>query len=350
MAALYAPYKAIGMVTDGNPFVVNRLGDETFLMTSIGSMFQVYRLDHLTLCLASQSVIGRIKAAPDKPISCLQAVGTETFAAVGSAILVFDRTRIVRTYDLHAAPILGMLVVGKLLLSYDEAGVVNVIDTKQRSVVSKLESTRQGGAHMSTAVHPATYLNKFVFGYTNGALELWNINKRALVYTFASHVGFFADASEVPSGTVPAVTALEQSPACDVVGVGFATGHILLLNLKLDLVLFSFRQDSGGVTSLSFRTDASVHPHMASGSTDGRVHIWNLGAKNTALDADDDSDDDRSFRKLERKLQNTIEECHGGHVSRVYFLHGEPILVTASADNSLKVRVRVRDKVRVRVR
>lgn len=39
--ALYYPYKAVGYVTDGNPFYVNRLGDETFLTVSIGKSFQV---------------------------------------------------------------------------------------------------------------------------------------------------------------------------------------------------------------------------------------------------------------------------------------------------------------------
>ena len=39
--ALYAPYRAIGYVTDGVPFIVNHLGDEIFLLFSIGKSFQV---------------------------------------------------------------------------------------------------------------------------------------------------------------------------------------------------------------------------------------------------------------------------------------------------------------------
>jgi hypothetical protein len=41
--ALYYPFKAVGYVTDGNPFFLNRLGDETFLTVSIGKSFQVRR-------------------------------------------------------------------------------------------------------------------------------------------------------------------------------------------------------------------------------------------------------------------------------------------------------------------
>ena len=100
--SLYTPYKAVGLVTDGSPFVVNRLGEETFVMTSIGSMFQVYRLHHLTLCLVSQSILGKVPK--QERITSIQALGTETFAAVGNSILVFDRTRVVRTYsEAHSA-------------------------------------------------------------------------------------------------------------------------------------------------------------------------------------------------------------------------------------------------------
>lgn len=39
--SLYVPYKAVGYVTGNNPFVINRLGNETFLTTTIGKSFQV---------------------------------------------------------------------------------------------------------------------------------------------------------------------------------------------------------------------------------------------------------------------------------------------------------------------
>jgi hypothetical protein len=39
--ALYTPYRAVGFVSDGIPFVVNQLGDESFLLQSIGHAFQV---------------------------------------------------------------------------------------------------------------------------------------------------------------------------------------------------------------------------------------------------------------------------------------------------------------------
>lgn len=45
--ALYIPYKAIGYVTDGLPFVINQLGDQTFITLSIGRAFQVFGFSSL---------------------------------------------------------------------------------------------------------------------------------------------------------------------------------------------------------------------------------------------------------------------------------------------------------------
>ena len=228
-------------------------------------------------------------------------------------------------------------------------------------------------------MHPATYVNKVVVGYANGHMELWNIQKRAIIYTFAAHLTYLEDGrssrrsrssskdifmdpygdndedddedADMPShsssssrsgrtkkGTssksAEAVTCIEQSPACDVLGVGFSPGDILLLNAKLDVVLFSFRQDGGSVTSISFRTDAAAdrYPFMVTASADGRLHVWNLGQSNSATDGAGGGGG-----RLERKLENSLQEAHSAAIGRVHFLYGEPVMVSAAADNTLKV-------------
>ncbi len=329
--ALYFPYKSVGLVTDSNPFVINSLGEEVFLVASIGSSFQVYRFDRLIVCMVSQDCGGRITA--------LQVKGHETFVATGRKILVYDRLRIVRTYEEHEADIVDMCLVGDVLFSFDTENNMKVIDTKEREVIAELHAFDESGG-ITVAAHPSTYLNKYLIGYSSGALELWNVRKQKLIYKFQSHM-------EVIGGTsAPAVTCVEQSPALDVMAVGYADGHILLINLKLDKVLFSFKQDGGKVTSLTFRTDKAAQrfPYMASSSADGRVHVWNLGTKGEE-DPESDSDDsdigddggNRGAFIVNRKLQFTLEEAHRGAVSRVHFMHGEPIMVTAAADNCIKV-------------
>jgi U3 small nucleolar RNA-associated protein 21 len=73
--------------------------------------------------------------------------------------------------------------------------------------------------------HPATYLNKIVIGFENGQLELWNIRRKALVYTFTSHVAHLRKSNKLDADQqLPSVTYMEQSPACDVCAVGFSSG------------------------------------------------------------------------------------------------------------------------------
>ena len=223
---------------------------------------------------------------------------------------------------------------------------MQVHDVKERKLVGSISLLQKG--KITSIVHPATYVNKFVVGFSNGQLELWNFHSKKLLYTFKSHLaclGSQQDEDAVDSANttpIPSVTCMEQSPACDVIAVGFSNGRIVLLNLKLDRALFSFSQTGGAVTSLSFRTDGGSEkcPYLASASADGRIHIWNLGTNSSRAGADEDdiSAADKLRVRLDRKLQSTLEEAHCGAISKVEFVYGEPILISAGAeDNSLKV-------------
>ncbi len=57
----------------------------------------------------------------------MQAIGHETFVAVGQQIIVYDRANIVRTYEAHVHSISGMISVGNTLISYDQANNIKVI-------------------------------------------------------------------------------------------------------------------------------------------------------------------------------------------------------------------------------
>ena len=217
-----------------------------------------------------------------------------------------------------------------------------------------------GTSKITSLVHPATYINKFLVAFSDGRLELWNFNSKKLIYKFKSHVKSLkhlqkkqhqsakklgglsilevSDSSdsedERDPHTTNFITSIEQSPASDVVALGCSDGAILLLHLKLDQVLFSFQQTDGAVTSLSFRTDAASdrYPFLVSSSSQGRLHIWNLGGN--------DGQDTEAFNptsQLQRKLLYSLDEAHRGAVSRVAFLPGEPVMVSSGADNTIKV-------------
>jgi hypothetical protein len=118
MANLYSPYRAIGYVCDGNQFSINRLGEEIFITVSIGSCFQVFRLNKLVACLVSKNVPGKI--------NCIQSIGHETFVGVNNDIIVFDRANIVRKYEAHQHQVAGFVAIGTTLISYDTANNVKV--------------------------------------------------------------------------------------------------------------------------------------------------------------------------------------------------------------------------------
>ena len=204
-------------------------------------------------------------------------------------------------------------------------------------------------------IHPSTYINKFIIGFSDGKVELWNFHKKKLLYVYKSHLECVSlklnirlenetGSHDLNIKHLYGISTIEQSPACDVVAIGFVSGDILLLNLKLDLVLFSFFQKGGCVTSLSFRTDsyAEKYPFMISGSEDGRIYVWNLGT-NRHDNADDANDHEMHINNklkttLERKLQHTIEDAHTGALSKIVFVYGEPIMISlGQEDNSIKV-------------
>lgn len=134
----------------------------------------------------------------------------------------------------------------------------------------------------------------------------------------------------------------------DVVGVGTATGRIIIHNIRLDETLMSFTQDWGPIKSLSFRTGTGTGmmmscpwrslplapslftyspylylclsdgpPIVASGSPQGHIAFWDLER---------------------RQLVTQHRHAHRTSIAGATFLQGEPILVTNGADNAIKVK------------
>ncbi|KAJ1560774.1 hypothetical protein HK096_007262 [Nowakowskiella sp. JEL0078] len=129
-------------------------------------------------------------------------------------------------------------------------------------------------------------------------MQLWNINKMKMLYEF-------------PSFGSP-ITCLSQSPAIDVIAIGLLNGKIILHNIKVDETVISFHQNNK-VTAISFRTD-DKHL-MATSSMSGDVNLWDLDS---------------------RRRLHVLNGAHDKSISSVHFLTGEPIMLTASADNSVK--------------
>ncbi|PIK61910.1 putative WD repeat-containing protein 36 [Apostichopus japonicus] len=235
-------------------------------------------------------------------ITCLATDAGQAYTAYGNIIKAYARgQQAVHIYKGHEKNIHLLLSFGEHLISVDEASNLKIWDKETEETYLDVEFDNSA-FQISCVLHPTTYLNKILLGSRQGSLQLWNIKRNALIHTF--------------EGWGSPIRVLEQAPAVDVIAVGLENGKIFVHNIKYDETLVSFQLDWGPVTSIAFRTDGE--PMMATGSTVGHIAIWNLE---------------------ERKLQAQMRDAHAGSVTGMAFFRGEPILITNSPDNQLKVWV-----------
>lgn len=291
---LFRRNRALGYVTNQIPASVRyfRNRQENIIITCIGRAFHTYSSNHFRLiCVSGQH---------PEDISCLASDSRYVYTASGSIVYAWRSGNIIKhQYKGHNSRVHLLMPFGAShLVSVDDDSTVKVwnIDTEEEycELPFKNEDFK-----ITALLHPPTYLNKILLGSEQGVLQLWNIKECKLVYTFKP----FASP----------ITVLAAAPAVDVAAIGQADGSIVLLNLKYDEYVMQFKQDWGAVTGLSFRTDG--HPVLISASTNGRVVLWNL--------------EDRTIAS-----QLT---AHEASVTTATCFNSEPLLLTTSPDNSMKL-------------
>ena len=63
-SALFAPYRAVGLVTAGEGLSLQSLGTATFLSTPVGRGYQLYDTAHLELVFVSRQIPSNIRRVP----------------------------------------------------------------------------------------------------------------------------------------------------------------------------------------------------------------------------------------------------------------------------------------------
>ncbi|XP_029921295.1 WD repeat-containing protein 36 [Myripristis murdjan] len=292
--ALFSGFRVLGLFSNHLPHALryHQKHREFYVVTAVGRCFHTYNVKKLGIVAVSNSL--------SEDISCLVADRMLVFAASGCDISAFARNKEeVRRYSGHKQEVRLLLPLGDQLISVDAGGDAIIWDVGSGEVYLRLQFDPVT-FEPSALCHPSTYLNKVLLGSSQGALQLWNIKTSKLLYSF--------------SGWGAAITALQQSPAVDVVGVGTATGRIIIHNIRLDETLMSFMQDWGPISSLAFRSDGV--PVVAAASPQGHVALWDLER---------------------RQLTAQLRHAHSTAVAAATFLHGEPLLITNGADNAIKV-------------
>ncbi|KAK1413287.1 hypothetical protein QVD17_35059 [Tagetes erecta] len=292
---IFEPFRAIGYITTTVPFSLQRLGTETFVTVSVGKSWQIYNCAKLNLVLVGPQLAKKIRA--------LASYRDYTFAAYGNDIGVFKRAHQVATWSRHNAKVNLLLLFGEHILSVDVEG--NVFIWAFKGIEDNLSPVGHilldSNFTPSCIMHPDTYLNKVILGSQDGSLQLWNISTKKKLYEF--------------KGWKSSIHCCVSSPALDVIAVGCADGKIHVHNIRYDEEVVTFSQSTrGSVTALSFRTDGQ--PLLASGGSSGVISIWNLE---------------------KRRLQSVIKDAHDSSVISLHFLANEPVLMSASADNSIKM-------------
>jgi WD40 repeat protein len=205
-------------------------------------------------------------------------------------------------------------------------------------LVSEIRSLHS--SKLCSILHPATYLNKFLFAYEDGTIELWNIRTCKLLYTFQSHLLKLQEQLKLQQLSTNenhlishTITCLQQTPSVDVIAIGFQNGYLMILNVKLDCILFCFRQ-SHSVTNITFRTDAAAdqYPYLISTSKTGHIFTWMIGSGNN------NNNNNNNNIKQHSKLLNITKYAHGKYpIHTAEFYYSEPILVTAGEDNAIRI-------------
>ncbi|TSL28217.1 WD repeat-containing protein 36 [Bagarius yarrelli] len=293
-SAIFSGFRALGLYSNHLPHVVrfHKKHREFYVVTAVGQCFHTYNVKKLGIVAVSNAL--------PEDIACLAADRMLVFAAHGKVISAFAKnTEVVHTYKGHQADVHLLLPFGDHLISVDKENVVTIWDVESEDVYLQITFDKST-FEVRAVMHPSTYLNKILFGSSQGSLQLWNIKSNKLLFTFP--------------GWGSAVTVLQQTPAVDVVGVGLASGQIVIHNIKFDETLMKFQQDWGPITALSFRTDG--HSVMAAGSPVGHIGLWDLEDK---------------------KLMGQMRNAHTTAIAGLTFLHGEPLLLTNGADNAIRV-------------
>ncbi|KXN80981.1 hypothetical protein AN958_06493 [Leucoagaricus sp. SymC.cos] len=312
---LFAPFRALGLITNHVPFVLQTRsykgatdGPRTHILTCLGKAWALWEGGKMTLLFVGPDT--------SEQISSMALDGDAVWVASGSNAIKHLRGKPVTTLTNPLdTPLSYILIFGSSLLALTEDGERMLI---WNTTDGKLETTIQfdHGFTATSILHPATYVNKVLVASTQGTLQLWNIKTQTCIYKFSLlKLTSSSELSIVPSAPNNAITALVQSPAIDVVGVGFTSGEISVYDVRLDERLMRMFMD-GGIRALGFRNGAYGHPILASASSAGHIALWDLNNGG--------------------RLLHMIRGAHDGAVTAVEWVPGQPVLVTSGEDNSVK--------------
>ncbi|KAH7889440.1 Utp21 specific WD40 associated putative domain-containing protein [Phlebopus sp. FC_14] len=310
---LFAPFRALGLITNHIPF---HLQTRSHKGTTDGPRIHILTCLGRSWALWEGGKMGLLFVGPEAadPISSLTMEGDAVWAASGTHVIKYLRGKEVsRVTNPLATAVTSIILFGSQLLALTEDGQRMLVWDISDSEPLLLSTTQFDiGFTAVMVLHPATYLNKVLVASSEGDLQLWNIRTQICIHKFSKSK--LLNASSFTSSLPTAITALTQSPAIDVVGIGFASGEISVYDIRADERLMRMYMEGGGVTALSFRSDD--YHILASASSLGHLALWDLNSGG--------------------RLLHLVRGAHDGPISSVEWVPGQPLLITSGEDNNVK--------------
>ncbi|GAA6011897.1 hypothetical protein JCM11491_000095 [Sporobolomyces phaffii] len=378
--ALFAPFRSLGHVSTGTPLVIQSRASKHLtkpaltVLTSLGQSWAMWTGDNLRLLFVGPDM--------GKEITSMVMHNESTFASAGNKIGRFVRGKqvgefvtsgISPTYDSDSSDsdsdsdassssssddeaeargeqvLSEMVLFGNTLVALDTAGsrmyvwdvppysnpaskdpaLAAVAKQDEEDASSTASDDEEGrsvtpyavlefptGFTPTKVVHPASYLNKVVVASKQGEIAVWNVRTGSCIHTFSSSTILPSSSSSTASPS--AITAIAQSPAIDVLGVGFANGSCVLFDVRMGESLGRVRFDGDGagqVSCISFRND-DLAQTLAVASTSGHVALFDLNES--------------------MKLMHLVRNAHEGPVGGIEWVVGQPLFMTCGSDNSMK--------------
>uniref|UniRef100_A0A0W0EUF7 Uncharacterized protein n=1 Tax=Moniliophthora roreri TaxID=221103 RepID=A0A0W0EUF7_MONRR len=303
---IFVPFRALGIITNHIPFILQTRshkgatdGPRIHILTCLGRSWALWNGAKMDLLFVGPEV--------SEQISCLTMDGDAVWAATGCHVVKYLRGReVLRVSNPVETNLSYITIFGSRILALTEDGSRLLCwDTTQGDLQSAIQF--ENGFTATSILHPATYLNKVLVSSNEGSIQLWNILSQSCIYKFL--------ASKLTSSTSTSViTTMTQSPAIDVVGVGFTSGEISIYDIRADERLIRIFMEGGGIRAISFRSDGE--PILASASSLGHIAIWDLNAGG--------------------RLLHMVHGAHDGAISALEWVPGQPILISSGEDNSVK--------------
>ncbi|KAF9265570.1 Utp21-domain-containing protein [Marasmius fiardii PR-910] len=303
---IFVPFRALGLVTNHVPFVLQTRshkgatdGPRIHILTCLGKSWALWNGAKMDLLFVGPQVSDQI--------SSLAMDGDAVWAATGFHAVKYLRGKeTLRVSNPVETNISFITVFGSRLLALSEGGDRLICwDTSDGAFQSIIQF--DNGFTATVILHPATYVNKILVSSSEGDLQLWNIQSQSCIHKFpASRLA--------SSSNTSAITAMTQSPAIDVVGIGFSSGEISIYDVRADERLMRIFMTGGSIRSLSFRSDGE--PILASASSLGHIAIWDLNTGG--------------------RLLHMVHGAHDSAISSLEWVPGQPVLISSGEDNSVK--------------